>query len=93
MAPKPRLLDQVRERLRRKHYSISTERAYVDWIKRYILFHGKRHPAAMGKEEVESFLTHLAVERKVAASTQNQALSAILYLAQGGARSRTRVAR
>ncbi|MGH8612285.1 MAG: integron integrase [Gammaproteobacteria bacterium] len=73
-------MDQVRERLRLKHYSIRTEQAYRDWIKRYILFHGKRHPAAMGKEEVEGFLTHLAVERKVAASTQNQALSAILFL-------------
>lgn len=80
MAPKPRLLDQVRERLRLKHYSIRTEQAYLDWIKRYILFHGKRHPVSMGKEEVERFLTHLAVERKVAASTQNQALSAILFL-------------
>jgi integron integrase len=66
--------------VRLKHYSIRTEQAYVDWIKRYILFHGKRHPAAMGKLEVERFLAHLAVERKVAASTQNQALSAILFL-------------
>jgi len=80
MAPKPRLLEQVRERLRLKHYSIRTEQAYVDWIKRYILFHGKRHPASMGKEEAETFLTHLAVDRQVAASTQNQALSAILFL-------------
>ena len=80
MAPKPRLLEQVRERLRLKHYSIRTEQAYLDWIKRYILFHGKRHPAAMGKLEAEGFLTHLAVDRKVAASTQNQALSAILFL-------------
>ena len=80
MAPKPRLLEQVRERLRLKHYSIRTEQAYLDWIKRYTLFHGKRHPAAMGKLEAEGFLTHLAVDRKVAASTQNQALSGILFL-------------
>ncbi len=77
---KPRLLDQVRNVLRRKHYSIRTEQSYVDWIKRFILFHGKRHPAQMGKVEVIAFLTHLAVQRNVAASTQNQALSAILFL-------------
>ena len=80
MTVKPRLLDQVREKIRLKHYSIRTEQAYVDWIKRYILFHGKRHPQEMGKREVEQFLSHLAVERNVAASTQNQALSAILFL-------------
>jgi integron integrase len=82
MAAKPRLLDQVREKIRLKHYSIRTEQAYVDWIKRFILFHDKRHPENMGKEDVEKFLTHLAVERHVAASTQNQALSAILFLYQ-----------
>lgn len=76
----PRLLDQVRERLRLKHYSIRTERAYVGWIKRYILFHGKCHPARMGKVEVEAFLTSLAVTRNVSAATQNQALSALLFL-------------
>lgn len=80
MTVKPRLLDQVREKIRLKHYSIRTEQAYVDWIKRYILFHDKRHPQEMGKREVEQFLSHLAVERNVAASTQNQALSAILFL-------------
>jgi len=80
MATPPRLLDQVRERLRLKQYSIRTEQVYVDWIKRFILFHGKRHPTVMGKPEVEAFLTHLAVVRNVAASTQNQALSAILFL-------------
>ncbi len=80
---KPRLLDQVRNVLRRKHYSIRTEQSYVDWIKRFILFHGKRHPAQMGKIEVIAFLTHLAVQRNVAASTQNQALSAILFLSAG----------
>ena len=82
MAAKPRLLDQVREKIRLKHYSIRTEQAYVDWIKRFILFHDKRHPENMGKEDVEKFLTHLAVERHVTASTQNQALSAILFLYQ-----------
>lgn len=80
MSAKPRLLVQVRERIRFKHYSIRTEHAYLDWIKRFILFHGKRHPAEMGAAEVEAFLTHLAVARNVSASTQNQALSAILFL-------------
>src|SRR2546423_11516308 len=76
----PRLLDRVREVLRRKHYSIRTEEAYVGWIKRFILFHGKRHPQEMGLPEVEAFLTDLAVQQGVAASTQNQALSALLFL-------------
>ena len=67
----PQLLQQVRERLRALHYSYRTEQPYVDWIRRYILFHGKKHPRDMGKREVEQFLTHLAVQRKVAASTQN----------------------
>jgi len=73
-------MDQVRDRLRLKHYSIRTETAYLGWIKRFILFHGKRHPAELGKPEVEAFLTALAVERNVAASTQGQALSALLFL-------------
>lgn len=77
---KPRLLDQVRERCRVKHYSIRTEKRYCDWIRRFILFHGKRHPSVMGKSEIEAFLTHLAVDGNVAASTQNQALAAILFL-------------
>jgi integron integrase len=76
----PKLLDQVRDKLRVKHYSIRTEKTYVEWIKRYIFFHGKRHPQEMGPREVESFLTHLAVAGKVAASTQNQAKSALLFL-------------
>jgi integron integrase len=76
----PRLLAQVRDRLRLKHYSLRTETAYVGWIKRYIFFHGKRHPRDLGKAEVEAFLTSLAVERNVAASTQSQALSALLFL-------------
>jgi len=75
-----KLLDQVRDALRLKHYSIRTEQAYVAWIKRYIFFHGVRHPAEMGTAEVEAFLTHLAVKENVAASTQNQALSALLFL-------------
>jgi integron integrase len=77
---KPRLLDQVRYRCRAKHFSIRTESCYVDWIRRFILYRGKRHPAKMSAPEVEAFLTHLAVDRNVAASTQNQALAAILFL-------------
>lgn len=78
--PAPRLLDQVRIRLRTRHYSLSTERSYVDWIKRFILFHNKRHPREMGGAEVGAFLSQLAVDRKVSASTQNQALAALLFL-------------
>ena len=78
--PAPRLLDGVRDRIRVKHYSIRTEQAYVDWIKRFIRFHGKRHPAELGAAEVEAFLTHLAVAGNVAASTQNQAKSALLFM-------------
>jgi integron integrase len=77
---KPKLLDEVRRVLRFKHYSLRTEEAYVDWIRRFIVFHGKRHPREMGVGEVRAFLTHLATERKVSASTQNQALSAMLFL-------------
>lgn len=76
----PRLLDQVRERCRVKHYSLRTEQAYTHWIRRYILFHGKRHPRDMGAPEAEAFLTHLAVQEDVAPSTQNQALAGILFL-------------
>jgi integron integrase len=78
--PPPRLLDQVRDRIRVKHYSIRTETQYLQWIRRFILFHDKRHPRDMGAAEVEAFLTHLAVEGRVAAATQNQALSALLFL-------------
>lgn len=78
----PKLLDLVRDRLRLKHYSIRTEGAYLGWIRRFILFHDKKHPVSMGKAEVEAFLTSLAVERNVAAATQAQALSAILFLYQ-----------
>lgn len=76
----PRLLDQVRGKIRLKHYSIRTEQAYVDWIKRFVLHFDKRHPAEMGAPEVEAFLTHLAVQGRVAASTQNQAKAALLFL-------------
>jgi integron integrase len=75
-----KLLDQVRDAIRLKHYSIRTEESYVTWIKRYIFFHNKQHPNDMGSAAIEAFLTHLAVEQKVAASTQNQALSVLLFL-------------
>jgi integron integrase len=77
---KPKLLDQVRQLLRLRHYSLRTEEAYVAWIRRYILFHGKRHPSELGETEVSAFLSALALEGRVAASTQNQALSALLFL-------------
>ena len=73
MEQSKKLLDQVRDVLRLKHYAHSTEQSYVDWIKRFILFHNKRHPKDMGRVEIQAFLTHLAVEGNVAASTQNQA--------------------
>jgi len=75
-----KLPDRVRDTIRRKHYSIRTEEAYVAWIKRFIFFHKVRHPLEMGVPEIEAFLTHLAVDKNVAASTQNQAFSAILFL-------------
>jgi integron integrase len=77
---KPRLLDSVRRRLRLKHYSYRTEQQYVLWIRRFVLFHDKRHPESMGPAEVEAFLNDLAVHQKVSAATQNQALAAILFL-------------
>lgn len=76
----PRLLDQLRAAIRRKHSSPRTEEAYVGWVRRFIHFHGTRHPRELGATEVDTFLTHLAVEDTVAASTQNQALSALLFL-------------
>ncbi len=82
-APPPqgkKLLEQVSDAIRVKHYSYRTEKTYIEWIRRYILFHNKRHPREMGAPEIQAFLTHLAVERTVSASTQNQALSAILFL-------------
>ena len=75
-----KLLDQVRDAIRRKHYSIRTEESYVNWIRRFILYHDKRHPREMGVSEVEAYLTYLAVKQHVAASTQNQALSALKFL-------------
>ena len=76
----PRLLDRVRSEIRTRHYALRTEQTYVHWIRRFILFHGKRHPRDMGGAEVGQFLSHLATERNVAASTQNQAKSALLFL-------------
>ncbi len=75
-----KLLDQVRDKIRFKHYSLSTEKTYIAWIKQFILYHHKRHPVEMGSLEVEAFLTYLATQRHVSSSTQNQALSAILFL-------------
>lgn len=80
VAGKPKLLDRVRHAVRVRHMARSTEKAYVYWCRRYILYHNKRHPLEMGKQEVEAFLTHLAVDQHVAASTQNQAFSALLFL-------------
>jgi integron integrase len=77
---KPKLLDQVREAIRMRHYSVRTEEAYVGWIKRFIFFHGKRHPLEMGQQEITQFLSALAVKEHVSASTQNQALCALLFL-------------
>ena len=77
---KPRLLDRVREAIRRKHYSRRTEETYVHWIRRFIYHSGRRHPSEMGAAEVTAFLNHLASERHVALATQNQALSALLFL-------------
>lgn len=76
----PRLLDLVRQEIRVRHYSIRTEQAYVDWVKRFVFFHGKRHTRDMGTDEVRVFLSHLAVSCHVAASTQNQALNALVFL-------------
>ena len=80
MDAKPRLFDQVRERIRVKHYSYRTEQQYLAWIRRYILYHGRRHPATLGAAEIEAYLSHLARNRNVAAATQAQALSALLFL-------------
>jgi len=78
--PKRKLLDIVRDKIRFKHYSISTERTYVHWIKHYIFFHHKKHPIEMGKDEIESYLTFLATKKQVSSTTQNQAFNAILFL-------------
>jgi site-specific recombinase XerD len=79
-ARQPRLLEQVREALRLRHYSLRTKQAYAHWVKRFVLFHGKRHPREMGAAEVASFLSWLAVEGQVSAATQGQALAALLFL-------------
>jgi integron integrase len=79
-SPAPRLLDQLRDRIRFRHYSRRTELVYTQWVRRFILFHGKRHPRDLGAEHVTGFLSSLATDRKVAASTQNQALAALLFL-------------
>jgi site-specific recombinase XerD len=76
----PQLLDQMRQALRSRHYSRRTEQTYCHWVKRFIYFHNVRHPAEMSEAEINAFLTHLAVKEKVSASTQNQALSALLFL-------------
>ena len=78
--PTPKLLDQVRTVIRVKHFSLSTEKAYVAWIRRFILFHGKRHPLYMGEDEIRQFISYLAVDAKISASTQTVALSALLFL-------------
>ncbi len=78
--PTPKLLDQVRTVIRVRHFSLSTERAYVSWIRRFILFHNKRHPNEMAEAEIRQFISHLAVDAKISASTQTVALSALLFL-------------
>src|SRR5713226_5849910 len=78
-----KLLDRVRDAIRTRHYSRRTEEAYVHWIRRYIVFHKKVHPSTLGAGEISAFLTWLAVEQRVSASTQNQALSAVLFLYKG----------
>ena len=77
---RPKLLDRVRQAIRTRHYSPRTAEAYVHWIRRYIVFHGKKHPSTLGAQDVSAFVTWLAVRRQVSASTQNQALSAVLFL-------------
>src|ERR1051325_8491349 len=77
---KPRLLDEIRGVCRMRHFSLRTEQAYVQWIRRYILFHEKRHPREMGETEIRSFISHLAVKGGISASTQTVALSALLFL-------------
>jgi len=77
---KPKLLEILIEKIRVKYYSKSTEQTYYYWAKSYILFHNKKHPKDMGKNEIEQFLTHLAIEKKVAQTTQNQAFNALLFL-------------
>ena len=82
MKIKKKLLDIVRDKVRFKHYNMSTKKTYIHWMKHYIFFHNKKHSKEMGKNEIEEFLTHLAVDRKVSPSTQNQAFSAIIFWAK-----------
>ena len=77
---KPKLLDQMKNVMRIKHYSLQTEKSYIQWVRRYIYFHNKRHPEEMGALDVQKYLSYLAVEQNVSASTQNQALNAIVFL-------------
>ena len=79
---KPKFIEQIRSFMQARRYSLRTEQAYLDWVRRFILFHAKRHPREMAETEIVEFLTHLATQRNVAASTQNQALSALLFLYQ-----------
>jgi site-specific recombinase XerD len=78
--PQPKLLDQVRAKIRTMHYSRRTEEAYLNWMAKFVLFHNKRHPKEMREKEISEFLSHLAVAGNVAASTQNQAMCALVYL-------------
>ena len=80
MIPKPKLLEQVAIKIREKHHARSTEKSYCAWIKKFIFFHNKKHPREMGKIEIEAFLSDLVVKKNVAASTQNQAFNALLFL-------------
>ena len=80
MESQPGLLTVARERMRTRHLALRTEHAYLQWLRRYLVFHNRRHPRELGAPEVEQFLTHLAVDRKVSAATQNQALQALLFL-------------
>jgi Phage integrase, N-terminal SAM-like domain len=88
--PPPRLMEQVRGEIRARHYSRRSEDAYVHWIRRFIVFHGRRHPRELAAAEIAAFITWLAVDQHVAASTQNQALSGILFSVQGSAPPRDR---
>ena len=89
MPPTPKkLLDRVRDAIRLRHYAYSTEKTYVYWLKRFVLYHNERHPLEMGEKEISEFLTYLAAEGNVAASTQNQALSALLFLLPRGTAQR-----
>src|SRR3954447_3712566 len=85
MSQEPKLLDRLRTPIRSRHYSLRTEEAYLRWAKRFILFHNKRHPSSMGGEEVNAFLSSLALVDRVSASTQNQALNALLFLYRSAA--------